>query len=189
MTIFPLLTGAVTHANIDIPTISDSNTGTAPVTTLLITDLYGNVVGGKLVTIYLYADANCTQKSTLAVISGNNATSNSSGYANFIDLKISTAGSYFVGTTVEGVQSQCGIKPVTITVANKSTSLSIATISGIAVAVGLAVILLLALLMKFNGIWPFKRRNGIRPHVIQIPANRTFGFKLAMPRAPEPQSP
>lgn len=125
-------------------------------TSLLITDIYGNVVSGKLVTIYLYTDANCTYKSSQAVISGNNATTNSSGYATYNNLKIETAGTYYVGTTVEGVRSQCAIKPL-IVAPLRSKSLSTGVIVGITAAVGLTIILSVALALKWFKLWPFNR--------------------------------
>lgn len=152
LSVTPLLAGNVAHVNIDIPVASDSSTGIIPSTSLLITDIYGNVVSGKLVTVDLYSDGNCTLRSSSAVISGNTATSNSSGYATFQALKISTSGTYYIGAAIEGVQIQCSSKPILIVAAevvSKSAVIVIGT------AVGGIFIISVTVACRLLKLWPF----------------------------------
>lgn len=168
VTALAFFSGSVKHIQIDIPAVFDTSTGTIPPTSLLITDSYGNAVAGKTVILVLYNDANCTIVASQAVISGNNVTSNSSGYANFQHLKIGTAGSYFVGDTVGGVQSQCSLKPMYIADSAQSSPVSIGTIAGIVALIGLIIFGSIALALKMLNMWPFKRKRR-RPSFLSYP--------------------
>lgn len=147
-----------TYANIDVPPVSASVTGSIPSAMLLLTDIFGNALIGKSVSLSLYSDAGCTYKSQQVVISGSTATTNISGYANFKDLKILSSNTFFVGTTIDGM-IQCSIKQFSIATPTDSGSVSQGAIVAIGVVVGLIFIASVTLALKFMNLYPFKKRN------------------------------
>jgi hypothetical protein len=108
--------------------------GVQPV--LLLTDVYGDVVSGKTVTLSLYTDASCSTLSP-ATTSGSSVVTDSNGLATFTLFKTTVAGTYYVKASGDGVYSSCsgGSGALTVTAAAAYT-IAFSTYAAGTVAVG-----------------------------------------------------
>jgi len=99
-----------------------------------LTDAYGGGISGTLVLLSLYSDSGCSNIVTSIGLSGNTATTNSSGYASISGFQATKVGSYYVKASAAGLFSSCSTNVLTVTQGTLSTLSYITQPSGTATA-------------------------------------------------------
>jgi hypothetical protein len=82
---------------------------------LLLSDQYGDSINSATITLSLYTESSCSTSAGSVGLTGNTATTNSSGYATFTAFNATAAGSYYVKAFFGGLNSSCSTQAMNVT--------------------------------------------------------------------------